>query len=171
MFSNTVEYALRAMVYLAFDSSDHSSTDQIAQTTLVPRAYLSKVLQALRRAELVESRRGIGGGISLARAPEQITILDVVNAVEPIRRMTTCPLGEAVNGQRFCPLHDKVNMAIGMVEADFASTTLAEIVRVGDGESMPHCYPPAAPPAAPPANSPANSPADPPADPNLLPPA
>jgi len=141
MFSNTVEYALRAMVYLAFHAPDHTSTDQIAESTLVPRAYLSKVLQALRRAELIESRRGIGGGISLARAPERITILEVVNAVEPIRRMATCPTGEAMNGRRFCPLHNRVNAAIGMVEASFANTTLAEMARVPEGEAKPLCEP------------------------------
>lgn len=129
------------MVYLAFDAPDHSSTDQIAETTLVPRAYLSKVLQSLRRAELIETRRGIGGGISLARGPERITILDVVNAVEPMRRMATCPLGEPMNGGRFCPLHNKVNLAIGMLEANFASTTLAEMVRVPEGQSRLLCNP------------------------------
>ena len=62
MISQTVEYALRAMVHLAREAPGARTTDQVARTTRVPRAYLSKVLQSLRRAGLVRSQRGIGGG-------------------------------------------------------------------------------------------------------------
>ncbi len=142
MFSQTVEYALRAMVQLTYTSPSACSTDQIAESTLVPRAYLSKVLQGLRRAGLVESRRGIGGGISLALKPDQISILDIVDAVEPIKRITTCPLGIANHGTRLCPLHSKVDAAIGKIQAEFASTSLAEIV-FHEGGSKPLCRQPA----------------------------
>ena len=56
----------------------------------MPRAYLSKVLQALVRGGIVLSTRGLGGGISLVKTPEELTILEVVNAVEPIQRIKTC---------------------------------------------------------------------------------
>ena len=61
-------------------------TSHIAEVTRVPRSYLVKVLQALSRAGIVETRRGIGGGIALAQEVDAVTILDVVNAVDPIQR-------------------------------------------------------------------------------------
>ncbi len=128
MFSQTVEYALRAVVYLADHSPEGRTTDQIAEATKVPKAYLSKVLQGLSRAEIVQSKRGIGGGIALVMAPEKLTILDVVNSVEPIQRILTCPLGLKAHGVRLCPLHKRMDNALAMVEDAFRSTTLAEVI-------------------------------------------
>lgn len=128
MFSQTVEYALRAMVHLADQAPNARTTEQIADATLVPQAYLSKVLQELVRAGIVRSQRGIGGGMSLVNSPEKQTILDVVNAVEPIERIRSCPLKLASHGVNLCPLHRRLDDAIGMVEAAFASTTLAELL-------------------------------------------
>jgi Rrf2 family protein len=128
MFSQTVEYALRAVVHLAYQGPSPSTTEQIAQATLVPKAYLSKVLQGLSRAGLVHSQRGIGGGMTLARLPENLTILEVVNAVEPIARIHSCPLGLAAHGTNLCPLHRRLDNAMAMVEQAFANTTLAEVL-------------------------------------------
>lgn len=128
MFSQTVEYALRAVVHLAAQSPEPQTTEQIAEVTLVPRAYLSKVLQALVRAGVVHSQRGIGGGMTLVTSPESLTILEVVNAVEPIQRIRTCPLGLAAHGVRLCPLHKRMDAALAMVEDAFRSTTLAEVL-------------------------------------------
>ncbi len=128
MFSQTVEYALRAVVHLADRSPEAQTTDQIAAATLVPKAYLSKVLQGLSRAKIVQSKRGIGGGVTLAKSPDVLTILDVVNAVEPIQRIRHCPLGLKAHGVRLCPLHKRMDSALAMVESAFRSTTLAEVL-------------------------------------------
>ena len=128
MFSQTAEYALRAMACLAERAPAARTTEQIAQATCVPSAYLSKVLQALGRAKIVRSQRGIGGGIFLARDLEEITILDVINAVDPIRRITECPIGLAAHGVRLCPLHSRLDYALSLVESAFRETTLAEIL-------------------------------------------
>ena len=138
MFSQTVEYALRAVVHLASEAPAPLTTEQIAAKTLVPRAYLSKVLQSLGRAGLVHSQRGMGGGMTLTREPDQMTILDVVNAVEPIQRIRTCPLGLAAHGVRLCPLHRRVDDALAMVEEAFAKSTLAELLREPN-QSVPLC--------------------------------
>jgi len=128
MFSQTVEYALRAVVHLADRAPASRTTDQIAAATRVPRAYLSKVLHSLTAAGLVQSQRGVGGGMALAKPPGELTILEVVNAVEPIRRITTCPLGLAAHGVRLCPLHRRVDDALALVEDAFRRTTLAEVL-------------------------------------------
>lgn len=128
MFSQTVEYALRAVVHLASQAPAACTTPQIAKVTRVPPAYLSKVLQSLRRAGIVHSERGIGGGMTLARPSDRLTILEVVNAVEPIQRIRTCPLGLTAHGLKLCPLHRRLDSALAMVEDAFRNTTLAEVL-------------------------------------------
>lgn len=128
LISQTVEYALRAVVHLASNAPAPRTTDQVAEATRVPRAYLSKVLQGLARAGLVHSQRGIGGGMTLTKPPERVTILEVVNAVEPIQRIRSCPLGIAAHGLRLCPLHKRLDNALATVEKAFEHTTLAEVL-------------------------------------------
>jgi len=128
MFSQTVEYALRAVAHLAYEAPNPRTTEQVAEATRVPPAYLSKVLQALSRGGIVKSQRGVGGGIALARPADELTILEVVNAVEPIQRIKSCPLGLKSHGVRLCPLHRRIDDAMATVEAAFGSTTLAEIL-------------------------------------------
>lgn len=138
MISQTVEYALRAVVHLASDPGSARTTDQIAEATRVPRAYLSKVLQGLCRGGIVHSQRGIGGGMSLVKSPNKLTILEVVNAVEPIQRIRSCPLELAAHGTRLCPLHKRLDGALALVEEAFRSTTLAEIL-AEPSRSIPLC--------------------------------
>src|SRR5215207_3428992 len=138
MFSQTVEYALRAVVHLADRAPASRTTDQIAAATRVPRWYLSKVLQSLSHGGIAQSQRGVGGGMALVKPPTELTILEVVNAVEPIRRITTCPLGLAAHGVRLCPLHRRVDDALALVESAFGSTTLAEVV-ADPSDSVPLC--------------------------------
>ena len=138
MFSQTVEYALRAAVLLAADPDRPQTTEQIADRTRVPRGYLSKVLQHLGRADLVHAQRGLHGGFTLNRPPEQITVLEVVNAVDPIQRIRECPLGLEAHGKNLCPLHRRLDDAMAMIEAVFGRTTLAEVL-ADPSESKPLC--------------------------------
>jgi Rrf2 family protein len=138
MISQTVEYALRAVVHLADQAPAGRTTDQIAEATRVPKAYLSKVLQSLVRGGVVHSQRGLHGGMTLVRTPEELTILEVVNAVEPIGRIRECPLGLPTHGVRLCPLHRRLDNALAMVEDAFRRTTLAEVL-AEPGESVPLC--------------------------------
>jgi Rrf2 family transcriptional regulator, nitric oxide-sensitive transcriptional repressor len=129
MFSKSVEYALRTVAHLAYEDPNPRTTEQIADATRVESAtYLSKVIQALNRKGIVKSQRGAGGGITLAKRPENLTILEVVNAVEPIKRIKTCPLGLKTHGIRLCPLHRRMDAALATVEAAFGATTLAEVL-------------------------------------------
>lgn len=144
MISQTVEYALRAVVHLASEAPAARTTEQIAEVTKVPRAYLSKVLQSLGRAGLVHSQRGIGGGITLTRPASELTILEVVNAVEPIQRIRSCPLGLEAHGTHLCPLHRRLDGALASVEEAFARTTLAEVL-AEPTKSIPLCAFPSVP--------------------------
>lgn len=127
MFSQTVEYALRAVVYLA-DQDGPRTAQEIAAVTKVPSAYLAKVLQNLARAGLVRSQRGPNGGCTLEKPADRLTIWDVLEAVEPIRRITTCPLDLETHRVKLCPLHKKLDDALAELERVFKGTTMADVL-------------------------------------------
>ena len=138
MFSQTVEYALRAVVNLAMKAPEPQTTASIAEATQVPAPYLSKVLQGLREQGIVHLQRGIGGGVSLTRAPSELTILDIVNAVDPIQRIRHCPLALSAHGTNLCALHFRMDKALESMETAFRSTTLAELLN-DPNPSIPLC--------------------------------
>ena len=138
MLSQSVEYALRAIVYLADQAPAPRTNKQIADVTLVPQAYLSKILQSLSKAGLVHSQRGVHGGFELARDSSEITVLQVVDAVDPLRRIRECPLGLKSHGIRLCPLHRRLDNAIAAVQTAFADTKIADILSERSG-SVPLC--------------------------------
>jgi len=133
MLSQTVEYALRAVVTLAQQDGQSCTAQRLAALTHVPGPYLSKLMQVLVRAGLVRSQRGLHGGFVLARGPDELTIWDVVQAVEPLERIETCPLSLRAHAVQLCPLHRRLDEAIALVERSFRATTLAELLKPGDG--------------------------------------
>lgn len=127
MFSQTAEYALRAVVYLASQEGAPRTAQQIARATRVPTGYLSKVMQGLGRARLVQSQRGLHGGFTLARPADELTVLDIIQAVDPIRRIHSCPLG--IKGHiNLCPLHRRLDHAMKLVEEALRKSSLAELL-------------------------------------------
>ena len=128
MFSQTSEYALRVVAYLATTGGEAATTKRIAAATRVPEGYLAKVLQHLSRAGIVRSQRGPNGGSVLALPAEELTIYDVVQAVDPIRRITSCPLGLKSHGSVLCPVHRRLDDALALVERAFRESTIAGLL-------------------------------------------
>lgn len=128
MFSSTAEYALRAVAFLATHAEGLVSSQTIAEHTKVPPGYLSKVLKDLAHAGVVNSQRGPNGGFSLSGSAEALSVLAVINAVDPIQRIKTCPLGLPSHGTNLCRLHRRLDDAIAMVERTLAETTIAAMI-------------------------------------------
>jgi Rrf2 family protein len=77
------DYAVRAMVYLAQLGPDHrAATGQIAREKSIPPSFLAKIVSQLSVAGLLQTSRGARGGVSLAKPPEAISLLDVVEAID-----------------------------------------------------------------------------------------
>lgn len=133
MISQTVEYALRAIVALAFRYDEPCTNQLLAEHTQVPAPYLSKIMQSLARAKLVKSQRGLRGGFRLNCPPDQLTIWQVVDAVDPFQRIHSCPLGISSHGQKLCSLHRRLDDAMKSVEDVFRSTTIAMVLEEQPG--------------------------------------
>lgn len=128
MISQTVEYALRAIVTIAQHDGQPCTAQQISKITQVPAPYLSKLMQGLVRAGLASSQRGLHGGFALAKSADELTIWEVVDAVEPFQRILDCPLGIESHGGTLCPLHRRLDRAMATVEEQFRGTTIADML-------------------------------------------
>lgn len=138
MISQTAEYALRAIVFLADNQSKAHTTEEIARSTKVPVGYLAKIMQGLSRSRLVNSQRGLHGGFTLVSSTEALTIYDVVQAVDPIMRIERCPLQLEGHGGELCPLHKTMDQAIAGVESLYRSTTIDQMINA-PGANRPLC--------------------------------
>jgi Rrf2 family protein len=92
-------------------------------------------MQDLAAAGLVASRSGPGGGYVLDRETDQLTLLDVINAVSPLERIETCPLGIAEHDS-LCPLHAELDRAYANTEAAFAAVTVKKMVKPNDSPPL-----------------------------------
>jgi Rrf2 family protein len=124
------DYALRAMLYLAqIEPNQRAATSTIAEQQRIPPSFLAKIISQLSIAGLIHTSRGARGGVTLARQPEEITILEVVEAIDgPIAlnecTLSTagCPFGES------CPLRDLWCDAQSDLVNRLRTTTFAQFV-------------------------------------------
>jgi Rrf2 family protein len=100
------DYAVRAVLYLSqIGSEQRAATSQIAQEQQIPPSFLAKIVSQLSVAGLLQTSRGARGGVSLARTPEEISLLDVVEAIDgPIL------LNECVGANGDCAFGDDCPM-------------------------------------------------------------
>jgi Rrf2 family protein len=128
MLSQTAEYALRAMIALATQGGEPRTAHELAADSKVPLDYLSKILNLLTRAGIVTSQRGRGGGFQPVRPATELTVLQVVSAVDPIKRIKTCPLGLKAHAEQLCPLHRKLDDTARSLEETFESTSIHSLL-------------------------------------------
>ncbi len=138
LLSDACEYGLRAVVWLAQDPSRSQKVREIAEHTHAAPGYLVKVLQALARAGILSAQRGSTGGFTLQRDPAQLTILEIITAIDPIERIHTCPLGLPAHGQCLCPMHHRIDGALAAIQASFGQSTIKDLLSE-PGRSSPLC--------------------------------
>ena len=127
--STTTSYAIQALTSLAAPDLPRAMIADIARRAGVPAAYLAKIMKRLNDAGIVESKRGSKGGIWLARAPEQITLLEIMNAVDGADYLDGCLLGcEVCSDERACPTHAFWKPLRAKIRAQLSALTLAEIL-------------------------------------------
>jgi Rrf2 family protein len=131
MLSDTAEYALRAVLFIAQRSAPPLvRADQVADALGVPRNYLSKILNTLAKRRVLLSTRGPQGGFRLARSPDSIPILRVIEPFDSIRTGRTCILGRPqCNDRNPCPAHELWKGISDQVTSFFRNTTVGDLLR------------------------------------------
>lgn len=125
------DYGIRAMIHLAQQpDSALVKADEIADVVEVPRNFVPQVLQELQRAQLVLSRSGRTGGYGLGRPAEEISLLEIVEALEGPLSDAPCALsGGPCARQEICAIHDVWARARSDLSATLAGAKLATIAR------------------------------------------
>jgi len=128
MLSQTVEYALRATLFVARSHPKPLPVDEIADAIDAPRGYLAKILSELARSGIVQSARGPGGGFRLAYDPAAFVLADVVRALEGTEDRR-CLLGHGRCGDNpSCTAHARWAPIANQMDAFFGKTTLADLL-------------------------------------------
>jgi len=125
------DYALRAMLYLAqLEPAQRAATSQIADKQRIPPSFLAKIISQLSIAGLIHTSRGARGGVTLAREPREISLLEVVESIDgPIllnectEDTSVCPFGEN------CAIRDLWCNAQGELVNRLRSTSFAQFVK------------------------------------------
>lgn len=126
--SRQADYAIRSVLFLA--TSPLSNIKEIARAQFIPPEYLAKIMQGLVKAGLVNTHRGVHGGVSLTRPPDQITILDVIEAVEGPMAINWCLAeGNECPREYRCAVHDELQQLQNLAAARFAKLNFAMLAR------------------------------------------
>ncbi len=133
MLSQTAEYALRAVLYLAMHTEEQPvSVDTIAEALTLPRNYLSKVLHTLAKREVLSSARGPHGGFSLAVRAGELSLLTVIEPFDQLERRRDCLLGRSrCAAGSPCAAHARWKALADHVSSFFRETTVADLIREG----------------------------------------
>jgi Rrf2 family protein len=131
MLSQTAEYALRGVLYLAEHGAERPvPVDQIAQSLAIPRNYLSKILHTLGKRNVLSSSRGPHGGFALAIPAERLSLLEVVEPFDELDARGACLLGrERCSDTSPCAAHHRWKEVSETVGAFFRDTTVDQLIR------------------------------------------
>jgi Rrf2 family transcriptional regulator, iron-sulfur cluster assembly transcription factor len=133
LYSRGCQYALRAVEFLARAQAEERGKlvgqARLARELKIPAASLAQVLHRLRRAGLLNARRGPSGGVSLSRSAGDITVLEVVRAIEGTGLQGRCVLGlDDCTDQAPCPAHPVWKRARTLLELQLERRSLKDLV-------------------------------------------
>ncbi len=131
MFSTSCHYGLQGILHIAFYHEEDRNIDlkQIASEQNIPKHFLSKILQILVKKNLLISTKGPSGGFRLKREPDQISLIEIIDAIDGMDVFTKCGIGfKQCNDENPCPIHEEYKKVRNQVMLFFQDKTLAELV-------------------------------------------
>jgi Rrf2 family protein len=131
MLSQTAEYALRAILYLArVRSGEPVSADSIAEALDAPRNYLAKTLNTLAKRGFLSSTRGPFGGFRLSLEPAALTVGELIRTFDEPRPRARCLLGgRRCDGLQPCAAHSRWEAVTAEMWSPLNGTTIADLLR------------------------------------------
>lgn len=138
--TRVADYGVVLLTAMARKTDRHRafSAKELAAETHLPDAIASKVLKTLARSDLLESHRGAHGGYSLAKAPGEITVAEIVNALEGPIAITDCSSAEAsCDLEILCRARPSLQQINLVVQEALEGITLADMIRPRVRETAP----------------------------------
>jgi len=133
LLSSACVYGLRASVYLASaEEENYVSITRISEELDISRHFLTKVLQQLTEDGILESHKGPKGGVRLTRPGNEISLIEIVAAIDGMDILTECALGLPGCGiEKPCPIHDKWADTRDAIRKMLEETSLLDLVTKG----------------------------------------
>jgi Rrf2 family iron-sulfur cluster assembly transcriptional regulator len=131
MFSTSCHYGLQGILHIAYHHDEDRNIDlkQIAEEQNIPKHFLSKILQILVKKNLLVSTKGPSGGFRLKREPEEISLIEIIDAIDGMDVFTKCGIGfKQCNDDNPCPIHEDYKKVRKQVQLLFENKNLAELV-------------------------------------------
>ena len=135
--SRRTDYGVRVILDLAMlEQGERAATQEIADRQNIPAPFLAKIISQLSLSGLVTTFRGAGGGVSLARPPAQISLLQVIEALDGPVRLNRCVIEpSACPRDEFCPVHHIWARAQVDLTDLLSSTTFDQLVNGASPDS------------------------------------
>lgn len=129
IFSGPTEYAIRGLGELAARGGDSPiMLDELVEGTGLPRDFVAKIFQKLVRGGVLRSAKGRGGGFAFARPAQQITLMDIVQAIDGPQVLDRCVVGlERCNDQMPCPQHELYKPIRQRLKVYLTTTTMTDL--------------------------------------------
>jgi FeS assembly SUF system regulator len=133
------DYAVVVMSQMALRGGETRSAQQISEDTGVPLPTVAKLLNLLGRAKLVTSQRGASGGYILSAEPEEITVAQIIQAMEGPIALTACVDGatDCCGAEAFCPMRGNWNRVNDAIREALTSVSLAEMTALPASFGLP----------------------------------
>lgn len=130
------DYAVRAVLYLAgLSDGRRAPTSQIARDQKIPPSFLAKIVSQLSVAGMVQTSRGARGGVTLAKDPTDITLLEVIEAIDGPIALNECVTDPTICAfETSCPVHDVWCEAQARLVKDLSGTSFGSLMSRGNGK-------------------------------------
>lgn len=132
MLSKSTKYAMKAVLYLGLHSSKERKilAKEISDSTFIPKAYLSKILQDLSRHNIVSAIRGPGGGFYLSDENRVKHVVDIIHIMDGDEQLKLCVLGiKQCNAEHPCPMHHMVGKTKSSFIKCLEEVTVEELIK------------------------------------------
>lgn len=140
MFSTSCHYGLQAMLFIALHATEDENVglNRIAKEQDIPKHFLSKILQMLVKHKLLYSMKGPTGGFNLNRPADQITLIQVIEAIDGLDVFNQCGIGfKRCDDSHPCPIHHDYKKVRNRIQDLFEHKTLKELTQeVESGDSI-----------------------------------
>lgn len=134
MLSNTCKYGIRSVLYIALNQEEKGKIGikKISEELKIPTPFLGKILQLLAKKKILKSTKGPHGGFTLSKKPEEIFLIEIIEAIDGLDFFNTCLIGLNSCTQNPdispCPLHERYGKIRDQLFLLFKSENIAQLI-------------------------------------------
>jgi len=130
LISRNTDYAIRAVCYMAKQAKETISVVELVKALKIPRPFLRKILQILNKKRILESHKGAGGGFTLSSKPEDIYLVDLMEAFQGPFKLNECFFKKEIcPNRRSCFLKRKIDSIEDKVYDELKAITIESILK------------------------------------------